>query len=284
MSTITQRHRDTYDAVGAVRVDGVFSEAWVDSFTRVVDDLISRVRAGTIPSLVPPHPVYQPIVFEEHDGYVRMISTLPHAPRLSELLLASLAPKIVADTIGADSLRLWVDGTFLKEGNAAGTATPWHNDQCTYSLIGEHVPSLWIALTDVDEDNSPLTTLAGSHRDAWRYHSPFSPQDVPTPTGFKPWQHLLDRVRAPDADIRVWPVKRGDAIVLHPKVIHGSLPRHASSAGRRIGFSVRWIGDDVVWAPNVLNQLAPFDRNPLMQAGKPPPEVIFPVVWRRGAT
>lgn len=281
MSLITAQHIETYRELGATRIEGAFSSAWVDQVTAVLDETISRARDGRLQRDAAPHPVFSPIEFEEHDGYVRLINVLPEVPRLQELLLASRAPEIVADVIGSETLRLWVDGTFQKEGSASQTATPWHNDECTYSLVGEHRPSLWIALTDVDEDNSPLTTLSGSNRDPWRYHSPFSPQGIPTPSGVLPWQHLVDRTVAPGADVRVWPARRGDAIALHPKTIHGSLERRTKSQGRRLGLSVRWLGDDVTWAPNELSLVAPFDRNELMQRGHPPPEALFPVVWRR---
>jgi len=281
VSQVTQRHVDEYQNDGAVRVEGLFTTAWIEALTQVLDEAIRHVRAGTLPGQQAAHPVFGAVEFEEHDGYVRMINLLPRQPVIERLLLASRAPEVVADVIGSDSLRLWVDGTFLKEGNAPQTATPWHNDECTYSLLGEHRPSLWIALTDVGVDNAPLTTLVGSNRDTWRYHSPFSPQDVPRPPEYKPWQHLVDRVNAPEANIRAWAAARGDAIVLHPKTIHGSQPRRANQNGRRLGFSVRWLGDDVVWLPTPLNYRAPFDTHPLMKLGEAPPEALFPIAWRR---
>jgi len=279
--------RTTYARKGAVLIEQAFPAEWVEGFTAALDQLIADIRAGRRETVragrsdsgarnTLPLPVC-----EDHDGYLRLLNVLAAEPSLRALLLDSPAAAIVSQLTGAATLRLWKDGTFLKEGHASETATPWHNDECAYSLIGEQCPSLWIALTDVEADNSPLTTLDGSNRDAWRYHSPFSPQDVERPADYRPWSELLARVAARDAPISVWTARRGDAVLLHPKTIHGSLPRTARQPGRRLGFSVRWMGDDVVWRPNVLTRLAPYDRDhPEMREGEPPPESLFPIVWR----
>jgi ectoine hydroxylase-related dioxygenase (phytanoyl-CoA dioxygenase family) len=280
LSPVQQSHLDTYAQHGAVRVERVFDEAWLEAFSDAVLRLVESARAGRLVQPEVPDPAYGRMHVEDHDGYVRAINLLPCAPEIRRLLLESAAPEVLAAVIGSTTLRLWVDGIFMKSGNAPETATPWHNDECTYSFVGEHRPSLWIALTDVDADNSPLITLSGSHRDPWRYHSPFSRQDVPPPPEFRPWQHLVDRVNAPDAPILTWPARRGDVIVLHPKTIHGSLPRRSSQPGMRLAYSVRWLGDDVRWMPNALNLAALFDTHPAMQRGAPPPEELFPVVWR----
>ncbi|MBK6597749.1 MAG: phytanoyl-CoA dioxygenase family protein [Proteobacteria bacterium] len=269
-----------------MRVPQAFSPQWLDAFTAALDGLIADIRAGRREAQSASREssgagTAKVPVCEDHDGYLRLLNVLACEPRLRQLVLTSPAPEIVAALTGTRSLRLWMDGTFLKEGQAAGTATPWHNDECTYSLVGEQCPSLWIALTDVEADNSPLTTLDGSNKDRYRYHSPFSPQDVERPSDYRPWSELQARVAAADAPISTWPAKRGDAVLLHPKTIHGALPRTAERAGRRLGFSVRWMGDDVVWRPNVLTRLSHDDNgHPEFQEGAPPPESVFPIVWR----
>jgi hypothetical protein len=47
-------------------------------------------------------------------------------------------------------------------------------------------------------------------------------------------------------------------------------------------FSTRWLGDDAIWNPDPFTfQLVPLARHPAMRAGAPPPDELFPVVWRR---
>ncbi|NBR16742.1 MAG: hypothetical protein EBT81_02315 [Gammaproteobacteria bacterium] len=102
------------------------------------------------------------------------------------------------------SVRFWMDATFVKDGSSAESATPWHNDECTFPFRGEMMPSFWVALTDVTMDNAPIVTLRGSNRDPWRYHSPMS-----NPEAFEvehiPWSHLERRVTRTDAPKDIWP-------------------------------------------------------------------------------
>jgi ectoine hydroxylase-related dioxygenase (phytanoyl-CoA dioxygenase family) len=171
-----------------------------------------------------------------------------------------------------------MDATFIKQGNDPSAATPWHNDVCTFPFVGDHLPSLWIALTHVEEDNAPMLTLAGSNLDGWRYHSPLSRQDVRL-EGYRPWAELEARVAAQDADIRVWPARAGDALLIHPKTVHASRPGHPGR--RRVAFTTRWIGSDVVWAPDALSAIiAPLASHPAMRPHEAPPEALFPTLWR----
>ena len=281
MSRVSDAQRLTYQELGTVHIPGQVAAPDVAELTEILDEAIEAVRRGELGPPLERQRVFQDTVMEDHDGYVRLVNIMPRVPAIRDWLLRSNLAELVGDLIGANSLRLALDGTFSKVGVAKETATPWHNDECTSSLLGEQHVSMWIGLTDVDENNSPLITLAGSHRDAHRYHSPFSPQDVERPPNYRPWCELLDRAQASDADIRVWPTKAGDILVNHLKTIHAALPRRSDDGGRRLAFTVRWLGDDVVWDPNPLTALAPFDRHPLMERGKPPPEELFPVVWRR---
>jgi ectoine hydroxylase-related dioxygenase (phytanoyl-CoA dioxygenase family) len=282
VARITEAQRATYAELGTVRIEGVFDPAFVARMTAIVDDSIAALRSGRLPKRETADPVFRDIEFEDHDGYVRLVNLMPRMPRLRELLLDSPAAATVGELIGAQSLRIWLDATFSKVGVAAETATPWHNDECTFTFQGEQMPSLWIALTDVDERNSPLVTLAGSHRDRVRYHSPFLPSNVERPDDYRPWTELLGRVAAPDADLRTWTARAGDVLVIHPRTIHGAPARQAGVAERRLAFTVRWVGSDVRWRPNPLTfGLSPFDRHPLMLRDAPPPEELFPVVWRR---
>jgi ectoine hydroxylase-related dioxygenase (phytanoyl-CoA dioxygenase family) len=72
-------------------------------------------------------------------------------------------------------------------------------------------------------------------------------------------------------------------LLIHPRTIHGAPPRASTSPGRRLAFTLRFVGSDVVWRPNALTLgLAPFDRDPRMRRDEPPPEGVFPVIWCAG--
>lgn len=284
MSPVTAQHVETYRRLGAVRVEGVFDAAFVATLTRLLDESIAALRSGALPrKAAVADPVFRDIEFEDHDGYVRLVNLMPRVPAIRRAILESPAPAAVAALTGATALRVWLDATFSKEGSANETATPWHNDECTFSLQGEHLPSCWMALTDVAADNSPLQTLDGSHLDKHRYHSTFFPREVERPADYRPWQELLDRVHAPQAPISTWTARAGDMLLIHPRTIHGAPPRASTSPGRRLAFTLRFVGSDVVWRPNALTLgLAPFDRDPRMRRDEPPPEGVFPVIWCAG--
>ncbi len=277
---VTQQIIDTYNEVGVTHVPGAFSLQWVAAMTKVIDGAINGLRDGTVE--FGPDEKMRDVEFEDHGGYVRIISLYPRLPEMRALVEEkSDCAEIVADVIGSDVMRAWLDGSFLKEGDAEETATPWHNDECLFPLRGEHSPSMWVALTDVERDNAPLQTLAGSNKDAHRYVSSWAIEGAEIPPNFHPWDELLERVHAPDADIRVWEAKAGDMLVIHPKVIHASLPRTAGQDGRRIGFSLRWIGSDIRYEFNPTSKRSPFQDSALVKEGEPLPDEIIPVTWRR---
>jgi ectoine hydroxylase-related dioxygenase (phytanoyl-CoA dioxygenase family) len=281
MTRVEQRHIDEYAAIGCTRVEGVFDAGWVGRLLDAVDRVHAAFGAGRPPALVAEPPTQNPpSIHLTGEGGVQLRNCLYADPVFLDWLTGSPAAATVGALMQADHVRFWMDATFIKEGDDADAATPWHNDVCTFPFVGEHLPSFWVALTDVDRDNAPMMTLAGSNRDAHRYHSPLSRQDVTLP-GYRPWDELLARAAAPDADVRVWEAKAGDTLLIHPRTIHASLPRAAGRPGRRVAFTTRWIGSDVVWRPDALSASIPrLSDNPAMIAGEPPPEALFPIRWR----
>lgn len=276
---VTPEIIQTYKDVGVAHVPGAVDADWVAKMTKVIDDMIDGLRAGTLE--FGEHEIARSVEFDDHDGYIRLINTYFRSPEMRALVENSDLAHIVADVIESDEMRPWVDGIFMKEGNAEETATPWHNDECLFPLRGHHSPSMWIALTDVDRTNSPLQTLVGSNNDPHRYKSSWALEGVEVPDHFHPWSELLERVEADDADIRVWEAKVGDMLVIHPKTIHSALPRTAESNGRRLGFSLRWMGSDIRYEFNPTAKRSPFQDSDLLVEGGPIPDALYPATWRR---
>ncbi len=276
---VTQEIIDTYNDVGVTHIPNAVPQSWVSGMTKVIDDTVSGLRDGSVS--FGPHPTQRDVEFEDHGGYVRLINLYLRVPEMQRLIEDSDCAEIVADVIGSDEMRAWVDGTFLKEGDAEETATPWHNDECLFPLRGHHSPSMWVALTDIDRDNAPLITLAGSNKDPHRYRSSWAIEGAEVGPEFHPWDELLDRVNAPDADIRVWEAKAGDMLIIHPKTIHGSLPRKAGTEGRRLGFSLRWIGSDIRYEFNPTAKRSPFQDSAELKEGERIPDSVISVTWRR---
>jgi len=278
---VTQEIIRAYRESGVGHVPGAFSRDWVERMTRVIDSLVAGLRGGSIH--FGPHHTMRNVEFEDRGGYVRLVNAYWRVPEMQALVEECDCAEIVADVIGSDEMRAWVDGTFLKEGNREETATPWHNDECLFPFSGEHSPSMWVALTDIGPDNAPLLTLAGSNKDPHRYLSSWAIEDVAAPAHFHPWSELLDRVHAQDADIRVWEARAGDMLIIHPKTIHASRPRAAGPRGRRLGFSLRWVGSDIRYQFNPTARENPFEGSELLREGERIPDSIMPVTWRRDA-
>jgi ectoine hydroxylase-related dioxygenase (phytanoyl-CoA dioxygenase family) len=279
---IAEAQIQEYQTTGCTRIEGAFTD-WVAPLLAAID----RIEAGFAGDgsgsggwgHVPHSPVQNPPSrHPSGKGSVQLRNCMPCDPVFARWAAQSPAAAIVGQLMGASHTKLWMDATFIKTGGDPSAATPWHNDVCTFPFTGAHLPSLWIALTDVAEDNAPMLTLAGSNLDDWRYHSPLSRQDIDLP-GYRPWAELEERVAAQDADIRVWPARAGDMLLIHPKTIHASRP--GSAGQRRVAFTTRWIGSDVVWAPDALSAvIAPLAAHPAMQPGEAPPEALFPTRWR----
>ena len=280
--TVRPEHIAQYADEGCTRVERVFDADWVARLRNALERIEAIFDAGNTPELVTEPPTQNPpSIHRSGSGGVQLRNCL-HADRaLLDWLTDSPAAATVGALMQAAHVRFWMDATFIKHGSDPDSATPWHNDVCTFPFTGEQLPSFWVALTDVARDNAPMMTLAGSNRDPHRYHSPLSRQDVTLP-GYRPWDELLARTTDPNADIRVWEARAGDILLIHPRTIHASLPCAPGMVGKRIAFTTRWIGSDVVWAPDALSASIPrLSENPAMIVGQAPPDALFPIRWRR---
>jgi ectoine hydroxylase-related dioxygenase (phytanoyl-CoA dioxygenase family) len=285
MSVVRQHHIDQYQAEGCVRVENAFARDWIEKLTEGALRMRAEMRVHGFPKDDPPRSRVQNAPdMDDHDGFTNMRNCAPFVPEFMEWVWHSPAGEIVGELMQAEHVRFWLDATFVKEGNKGETATPYHTDESTFPFWGQMLPSLWIALTDVEIDNSPLTTLAGSNKDPHRYYSTFSPQGLEMPSNYRPWKELIERATAPNADIRVWTAKAGDCLLVHPRTIHGSLPRTSSDPnGRRVAFTSRWIGSDVYWDPDPLAfRIKKIAGDPRLVPGAKPPDDLFPIVWKRG--
>lgn len=282
-SLVTSAHIEQYAAEGCVRVRNVFDAATCAALTAAIDEAAAAFGTPAFDALASGAKHQNPPTVHRGEGQMQLRNFAQHVPVLRNWLHHSVAGELVARLMGAQHVRFWMDATFLKWGSSPDSATPWHNDECTFPFRGAMMPSFWVALTNVGMDDAPMVTLRGSNLDPWRYHSPMSNPDAFV-TEHIPWGHLERRVAQPDAPKDLWPCEAGDILLIHPKTIHASLPRKAINAGRRIALTIRWLGDDVMWAPNPLTIRIPtLESTGLMRVGAPPPDTLFPIIWSRHA-
>ena len=154
----------------------------------------------------------------------------------------------------------------MKEPGAS-ERTPWHHDQPYYAVDGDQNVSMWIALDPVPHD-AALRFLAGSHRwGRWfiprRFvdHVPYGPEE-----GRYELLPDIDALIADDPDahpVVSYAIEPGDVLVFHFRVLHDA-PGNPSATTRRRAVSLRWVGDDAVWAHRPWQVSPPFDDDGLV--------------------
>jgi len=284
---------ETYVREGATCVPGAFAD-WVDrllaAYDRVAaqcDALMASGSGGRIATLkngsrsifLDNPPGFPPLRRTRNpNGESSLRHVVWHDPDFAAWLTDSPAASIVAQVIGSTGVRFWWDQFFNKAGDNPAAATTWHHDIGSFSFYGMQLPSLWIALTDVDIDNAPLMTVVGSHlRTEVMYRPVTGAENVPLCEGYAELSDLHAIVEHKDTQIRTWTVRAGDALVIHPYTFHASLPRQGH-AGRRVAYTSRWLGDDVVWRKRPMTFDYPDDpRCHGVVQDRPPPDSTFPV-------
>ena len=192
----------------------------------------------------------------------------------------SPAAEIGATLMGVDRVRFWYDQLFIKD---AGTSaiTHWHHDLPFWPFMGEHLVSIWVALTPVRKETSGLVYLAGSHK--WgKFYRPVTPDEDPAFANpdLEPCPNFSDREDEPALRFLSWDMEPGDCVCHHPLAVHGA-GGNKSSHRRRIGLSIRFLGDDVKWDPRPYTVKLP--KEPAVPAGAyPADDDLFPVIWERG--
>ena len=205
---IAEEEIRSYDEDGAVCVRGQFDRGWID---RMLDAVEANLEdpAGTV-------------LASGDDEPGRTIANSHMArgnPAFMDFVKNSPAREIAARLMGLDEVRYFYDQLFIKEPGTR-LATAWHHDLPFWPLAGNHVASVWLALTPVTRETSGLVYVAGSHRwDAMYRPVPAVPRE-----GFA----LAEADALPDCPpfhkefgnpayrFLSWDMEAGDCIVHHP--------------------------------------------------------------------
>jgi ectoine hydroxylase-related dioxygenase (phytanoyl-CoA dioxygenase family) len=173
-------------------------------------------------------------------------------PAFRSFALQSELPSIAAQILNTQAVRLFYDQIFLIEPNTK-TSSSWHNDLPFWPLKGEDIISLWVALTAVTPENSPLQYVAGSHRG-----TPYRPDNPsltrPVDPSLEICPNFSDPANQGGLRILSWTLEPGDVLVHHPLAVHGA-PPNVSKGSRRCGLSVRYLGKDVRYEPSEFTVL-----------------------------
>jgi ectoine hydroxylase-related dioxygenase (phytanoyl-CoA dioxygenase family) len=266
---VTEADIRTYEGDGVVCLKGMFDREWVDRMReasiRFMESGIGRKRI-----------VQKPGETARFYSNVFMCGLDPHFMAFRN---ESPAGEIAAALMRTESVRFWYDQLFIKD---PGTSAPtqWHHDLPFWPFRGEHLVSLWVALTPVSKASSGVEYIKGSHK--WgKFYRPVTPDEDPNFANpdLEPCPNFSERAGDPSLKFLSWELEPGDVVCHHPMTVHGAGGNKSATQGR-IGLSIRFLGDDVQWDPRPYTVKIP--NPPKVPTGAyPADDAAFPVIWER---
>ena len=148
---------------------------------------------------------------------------------------------VVEDLIGPDIL-CWNAFFWIKEPGA-GSFVGWHQDVTYWGLDNRELVSVWVALSNADEQAGCMSVLPGSHRQTLDHDDTYDRDNLLTRG-----QHIHD---IDPADTVAMPLRPGQASFHNVGTAHGSGPNDSND--RRIGLSLHYI------PPHTRQTLAQWD-------------------------
>lgn len=256
-----------YEADGAVCLRQCFSPRWIEALAVGFE----RNMADPGPNASCFTPAGNP------GGYFDDFGNWDRIAEYRSFIFDSPAAEIAAGLMRSRSARLLLENMLIKEPGTR-EASPWHQDLPYYCVDGEQICSIWLPLDPVPRSVC-IEFVAGSHRSG-RLFTPKQfgdHSDYSYPPGtFEPVPDIeADR---PRTRILAWDMAPGDCIVFHMRSLHRA-PATTHLTTRRRAFSIRWLGDDVVYKVRP-GAMFPHVPEPRPQPGQPFDHPDFPVVWR----
>lgn len=185
------------------------------------------------------------------------------------VIRTSRLAEVAADLMGSRSVTMYHDHILVKEPGTR-QRTPWHQDQPYYDVEGQQNVSFWIPVDPVSRADS-LEVVAGSHRGPWLMPRSFLDQQAKWfPEGSLTEMPDFEAERTMHTIVSA-DLQLGDCIAFHMLAVHGA--PGVSGTNRRRVFSLRLLGDDMVFAPREWvtspEMSAVFDATDDRVAGEP---------------
>lgn len=268
---ITTEEKAAYDRDGVVCIRGQFDEEWIIRMRNACtnDMAESKGRVREVYDEEGPGHFYGKVFMGRDDHNFRTYN------------FESPAAQIAAEIMDLDNVRFFYDQLFIKTPGTKAP-TPWHHDLPYWPFRGNHIASVWLALTPVDQETSGVVYIAGSHKWGKFYRAVTPDQDTKfSADSLEECPEFHKEFHNPEYKFLSWDMKPGDVLVHHPLTVHGS-GRNQSATQTRIGLSCRYIGGDAVWDPR--DHVMVIDDTEHLQAGVlPTDDKIFPVAWQKTA-
>jgi len=163
-------------------------------------------------------------------NYIHLIS-----PMLNKICLNKNILDAVESVIGKDIL---ICGTtlFIKDPKEKGFVS-FHQDAKYIGLEPNNWVTVWVAITDANENNGCMRMLPGSHKDSLKHHEQKFDENNLLTRG-----QTIENVSLDNTDPVI--LKAGEMSLHHPLIVHGSGLNYSND--RRIGFVIQsYIGTNV---------------------------------------
>jgi ectoine hydroxylase-related dioxygenase (phytanoyl-CoA dioxygenase family) len=274
MRPVADSERENYQRDGAAILKNIIPLEWVEYMRAAVDRLMERSDPSSQNYADDGEPRFfaQAFPWLFDDAFNAWALYGP---------LKEIARQVMT---GAKHLNFFYDQIFVKEPGVT-KATPWHQDFPYLPISGEQILRIWVPFDPVSADAGAVQYLRGSHKWGVVYH----------PAGFKAISEITDAYREspfhdqPDFDAEynrhdwlVGEAEPGDALLHHPKTVHGS--RGNMTANFRRAVASIYTGDKVTWNPHPANMfnnksLTGHVEVPCLAAGGAIDCPLFPRVW-----
>ena len=271
---ITEENIRAYEEDGVVCIRDQFDTGWTE---HMLAACLSNMES----------PAARQLDSSDKDDGGRLVAASHMArnnPMFMDFVIESPAAEIAARLMGLTEVRFFYDQLFVKEmGSPAPTA--WHHDLPFWPLDGNHVASVWLALTPVSRETSGLVYVAGSHK----WGTLFKPVPAVPIAGFNSTEAddyedcpaFHKEFGNPDYRFLDWDMKPGDCLVHHPLTVHGA-GGNESDRQTRVALSCRFFGGDITWHGHRTKFRVPGteDADAFPAGVLPADNDVFPVVWR----
>lgn len=202
-------------------------------------------------------------------------------PEYEEIIFKSDLPRVAALLTRSRTIRLHHDHMLIKEPRTQ-QRTPWHQDTPYYNVSGNQTISFWIPVDPVPED-SAMEFVIGSHKWPWMMPRTFKDNVAKWfPEGSLPETPDIEKLRK-EMPIVSWGLNPGDCYAFDFNMMHAA----KGSTVLRRAMSVRYVGDDVVYAPRQWVTSPPFPElekdTEKMKPGGPLEHSLFPVAYTRAS-
>lgn len=275
LSPITEAQVAQFERDGVICLRGMFDAEWIARMNRAVDRIMDAQ-----------HPLARPREVTKALGgstgrYHINSFVWPWDDDFKAWVMESPCAEIAARLMRADEVRLFYDQVFVKEPQTA-EMTDWHQDLPFWPMRGNDIASVWVALTPVNQDNSAVEYIAGSHKWGKFYAAAVPDKDPRFKSDLEPCPNFSQEKGNPQYRFLSWDMAPGDCLVHHPLTVHGA-EGNFSPTRRRVGISTRYFGRDARWDPRPATMKITGD--PVLEPGRhPDDDRVFPVAWRRART